>query len=96
MDTNRQTAMQPAPGSNRADETGEVTQPWWRYPIVWLVVGGPLTVVVAGVITAVIAVQGADTLVTEAALARQTAVHPTATTPALQARNHAATAAPRP
>lgn len=33
---------------------------WWRVPHMWLVVGGPLVVVVAGIITAVIAVSGAD------------------------------------
>lgn len=33
---------------------------WWRVPHMWLVVGGPLVVVIAGVITAVIAVKGAD------------------------------------
>lgn len=93
MDTTLQAAASPDAGTNPGADAAEAAQPWWRYPIVWLVVGGPLTVVVAGVITAVIAVQGADTLVTEAALARKAAVQPTATTPALQARNHAATAA---
>ncbi len=33
---------------------------WWRVPHMWLVVGGPLLVVVASIITAVIAVKGAD------------------------------------
>lgn len=33
---------------------------WWRVPHMWLVVGGPLVVVVAAIITAVIAVKGAD------------------------------------
>lgn len=33
---------------------------WWRFPYMWLVVGGPLVVVVAAIITAVIAVRGAD------------------------------------
>lgn len=65
--------------------------PWWRVKTVWLVVGGPLAVVLAGVITAVIAVQGADTVVREPA-----AVDPTASQmPALRARNHAATTQPQ-
>ena len=34
--------------------------PWWRYRIMWLVVGGPVVVVVAAVATIVIAVRGAD------------------------------------
>lgn len=34
--------------------------PWWRVPHMWLVVGGPLLVVVAGIVTAFIAIDGAD------------------------------------
>lgn len=33
---------------------------WWKVPQMWLVVGGPLVVVVASIITAVIAIKGAD------------------------------------
>lgn len=57
--------------------------PWWRVKTLWLVVGGPLAVVLAGVVTTVIAVQGADTVVR---------AQPQAQAPAMQARNHAATA----
>jgi hypothetical protein len=54
------------------------TTPWWRVGIVWLVVGGPLTVVIASIATIVIAVSGADELVnTDTASAK----------PAIQARN---------
>lgn len=38
--------------------------PWWKVRMMWLVVGGPLVVVVAALVTAVIAVQGADPVVT--------------------------------
>ncbi len=38
--------------------------PWYRYPMVWLVIGGPAIVVVAGIVTAVIAYRGADPVVT--------------------------------
>lgn len=62
-------------------------KPWWREPMVWLVVTGPAVVVVAGIVTAVIAVRGADEVITT----QQTA-NPDANTPAVQARNHAATA----
>ncbi len=68
------------------------TTPWWRVGMVWLVIGGPLTVVVAGIVTAVIAIRGADPVLDTSA--RQTGSHaPTATSPAMQARNHAATPA---
>jgi hypothetical protein len=56
-------------------------RPWWREPVMWLVVGGPAVVVVAAVATAVIAMHGADPLI------RADATKP----PAVQARNHAAT-----
>jgi hypothetical protein len=34
--------------------------PWWRYGIMWLVVGGPVVVVFAAIASAVIAIRGAD------------------------------------
>ncbi len=37
-----------------------VALPWWRYPIVWMVIGGPLAVVIAGISTAVIAYRHID------------------------------------
>lgn len=66
------------------------TQPWWRYGMVWLVIGGPAAVVVAGIATAVIAINGADPVIREAATVVTT---PDSSTPAMQARNHAATPA---
>ncbi len=67
-------------------------RPWWRYGIVWLVVGGPAAVVVAGLVTAVIAYRNADEVLVDAATV-QSAVRPSGETPAMLARNHAATAA---
>lgn len=58
--------------------------PWWRVPMVWLVVGGPAAVVIAATVTAVIAVRGADTVIAaddEKSFAER---------PAVQGRNHAA------
>lgn len=72
----------------------EPTTPWWRVGMVWLVIGGPLAVVVAGIATAVIAIRGADPVLdTSVRRAAERAHAPTAHTPALQARNHAATPA---
>ncbi|WP_334133983.1 nitrogen fixation protein FixH [Tepidimonas sp.] len=46
-------------------------RPWYREPYVWLVIGGPLAVVIASVVTVVIAVRHADpVLPREAAPAR--------------------------
>jgi hypothetical protein len=66
--------------------------PWWRVGMVWLVVGGPLTVVVAAIATAVIAVRGADPVISQVQAAPP-AGKVQSQTPAHQARNHAATAA---
>lgn len=42
----------------------ESGRPWYRFGIVWLVVGGPALVVVAGIATAVIAYRGAEPVIT--------------------------------
>jgi hypothetical protein len=38
-------------------------KPWWKEPYVWLVVGGPLVVVVAAIATAVIAFEHPDPVI---------------------------------
>ena len=66
--------------------------PWWRFGMVWLVLGGPAVVVVASLATAVVAYVGADEVLVNTPSARVLPVQPTSETPALTARNHAATA----
>lgn len=39
---------------------GPPTVPWWRIKMVWLVIGGPAAVVVAGFITLALAIDGGD------------------------------------
>ncbi|MDH5541265.1 MAG: nitrogen fixation protein FixH [Rhizobacter sp.] len=63
--------------------------PWWRYPMMWLVVGGPAAVVVAGFITLWLAVKHVDPVLTVPSTA--SAGDKNAAAPAMQARNHAAT-----
>lgn len=63
--------------------------PWWREPMVWLVVSGPAVVVVAAIATGVIAWRGADALVIDPVVAKVPQASPLQ--PALAARNHAAT-----
>lgn len=76
---------------------------WWRVPDMWLVVGGPLIVVIAAIATAVIAVKNADPVLNKAdyerdlkaaqqlqGKARDAAMFQLM--PASQARNHATTA----
>jgi hypothetical protein len=69
-------------------KTIPTSTPWWRVPIMWLVLGGPLLVVVASLATGVLAWRGADTPVHDVRPSSSAA----AGTPALQARNHAASA----
>jgi len=59
----------------------------WREPMVWLVVAGPAIVVVAGIVTAVIAHRGADLPLPPPS----TQATSPAAQPAMKARNHAAT-----
>lgn len=75
---------------------------WWCEPYLWLVVGGPLVVVVAAIITAVIAFQNPDPVINRndyqqaALLKRKAADHQqllddlAKLQPAHQARNNAA------
>ncbi|MEY4765624.1 MAG: hypothetical protein RI907_2297 [Pseudomonadota bacterium] len=70
----------------------EQGRPWWRYPIVWLVVGGPLTVVVASLFTVGIAVRHVDPVLDTSAKGKVASQE----SPALQARNHAAEQAQQP
>lgn len=63
---------------------------WWRYPIVWLVISGPLAVVLASSITAWIAWRHIDPVIVESR-APAANEHEASITPALKARNHAAT-----
>lgn len=69
----------------REQEGAALRAPWWRVGMMWLVIGGPLAVVVAGVVTAVIAVRGADPVLTPSERGGF------AERPAIAGRNHATT-----
>jgi hypothetical protein len=61
--------------------------------MMWLVIGGPLVVVVAGITTAVIAIRGADPVLDTSQRSAGARSPAAANSPAMQARNHAATPA---
>lgn len=70
--------------------------PWWRHPMMWLVVGGPSIVVVASMATLTLAIVHPDPVVQSTSAVDRSGVaaeevSDPATTPALKARNHAAT-----
>ena len=51
--------------SQMMNTTGKDTQPWYREPWPWLLMIGPVVVIVAGVFTAWLAIRSSDGLVTE-------------------------------
>lgn len=76
--------------------SSQAPEPWWKFGHVWLVIAGPCVVVVAGIVTAVIAMSSPDPLLTEDYYRKGVEINKTlnkekAMLPALQGRNHAAT-----
>lgn len=73
-----------SPSSNR---------PWWAFGHVWLVIAGPLVVVVASFITFYLAANGQDPVLTKSTAEVDLHAPAARTTlaPAMQARNHATT-----
>jgi hypothetical protein len=73
--------------------------PWWTHGYVWLVLSGPLLVVVASIVSALVAFQGNDAVMQGrdeseiSALRAMQADRDRSLAPAVQARNHAATPA---
>lgn len=70
-------------------------KPWWRFPMVWLVISGPLLVVIASFFTLGLALKYPDPVLTgssgESGGSASSSSSSTANLPAIQARNHAAT-----
>lgn len=74
-----------------------LARPWWREPYVWLVISGPLSVVLACAVTAVYIMQGPDALVSDdhyregVEISKQVQTAQPPMQPALTGRNHSAT-----
>ena len=69
----------------------QVSQPWWRFGMVWMVVGGPAVVVVAGLSTFYIAASHPDPVLTVTPRTAAQERQGISNAPAMQGRNHAAT-----
>lgn len=58
--------------SNSADSAQkgrrQPATPWWKVRLMWLVVGGPLVVVIAASVTAVVAIRGQDPVLADRAM----------------------------
>lgn len=78
----------------------EKPEPWWKFGHVWLVVGGPLVVIVASFITLYLAIDNPDPVTDQdyyrkgVELNKTLADDPKSLAPAVKARNHAATGVP--
>lgn len=72
-------------------------QPWWKFPLVWMIIAGPAIVVVAGFITLWLALSQPDPVIDENYYQKGIDINKTlaeqkkAMTPGMQGRNHAAT-----
>lgn len=83
------------------DPQSQPSAPWWTHGHVWLVIAGPVIVILAGIATLILAVRTPDPLVAQDYYRRGIEINKTlaaqdgkAMLPALQGRNHAATPAP--
>lgn len=96
MQDNSKTMRAPVSGATQLP--GQASHPeegraWWKYPVVWMVVGGPLAVIIACIITWFFIMRSPNEVLIESketenpALSQEGAHY----TPANRARNHAAT-----
>lgn len=75
-------------------------RPWWKFGHVWLVIAGPVIVVIASFITFYLAITRSDPVLDEdyyqkgLHINQTLANNPASLAPAVQGRNHAATGAP--
>ncbi|WP_310732618.1 hypothetical protein [Sphaerotilus hippei] len=82
---------------NSLSSPSPAAEPWWRVGTVWLVIAGPLVVVVASFITLGLAITHPDPVLepTQAGgstvSSTQSSAKDAAHLPAIQGRNHAAT-----
>ncbi len=83
----------PTSGPTSGPAAGPESTPWWRVRMVWLVIGGPLAVVIASFATLGLAIRFPDPVLATRAAATSagTSAATLAEMPAVQARNHAAT-----
>jgi hypothetical protein len=83
--------------SNSKQAQITMSKAWWHYGYMWLVVGGPLAVVIASFITLYFAIKVPDPVVDTDYYRKGIEINKTlyakrdGLVPAIQARNHAAT-----
>jgi uncharacterized protein len=71
--------------------------PWWKEPYVWMVISGPLSAVIACIVTGIYIMQGPDAVVAESAypagreISKKLENASPSMQPARSGRNHSAT-----
>ena len=77
------------------DHATTLPKPWWRFPLVWMVMAGPALVVIASFVTLWLAVRTPDPVVASDYYRRGIEINQSLADrklmPALAGRNHAAT-----
>lgn len=79
----------------------DIPRPWWKEPYVWMVIAGPVSAVIACLVSAVYILQGPDAVVPESQYAESRVIRDQIKTarppmkPALLGRNHSATGGER-
>jgi len=79
--------------AKQSEDSQESKQVWWRYPMMWLVVGGPVVVVIASMLTLTLALRYPDPVLDHPSqnIETESGKNPAPMMPAMKARNHAAT-----
>lgn len=74
--------------------TQSMSKPWWRFGHVWLVILGPVVVMIASFVTYYLAAKAQDPVINTQAYVpaeEESSSRNIGAAPAMQARNHAAT-----
>ena len=81
--------------SKTHDGAEDTAAPWWKFPLVWMVIAGPAIVVVAGFATLWLAIRTPDPVVSQDYYRQGIEINKTLADerlmPAQAGRNHAAT-----
>ncbi|ODU12837.1 MULTISPECIES: FixH family protein [Variovorax] len=89
--------MNAATDSTMNAPAAEADKPWWRHPLLWMVIGGPAAVMIASFVTFWLAWHSPDALVSEDYYREGLEINKTLAVkkhlPALTGRDHAMTPA---
>ena len=85
------------PSSSALGTAPSTAAPWWKFGHVWLIIAGPVIVIIAGFVTLWLAISRPDPVIAEDYYRQGIEINKTledkasSLAPAMKARNHAAT-----